>query len=128
MGIMDQTERLGRIMTFQCNIWWQSFLDDPVYGQFKLKRLKGSLSVFFEPRLHVIPVVELDDFRAIETDCLPFLVGSQFGIFPRTEQVFNDGKERTVAILSFSMLSGVMSGLSVYQFKGPKAISKLHTI
>ena len=115
-------------MTLQGTIWLQSFLDDPVYGHFKLKRLKGSLSAFYEPRLNVVPAVELEDFRVIDADYLPLLVGSQFGTFPQPEVVFKDGKDRTVVILGFSMLSGVMSGLSVYKFKGPKAISKIHSI
>ncbi len=121
-------ESLDRIMTLQANLWWRSFLDDPDYGHYKLKRLKGSISSHYELRLSVVPLVELEEYKTIESDRIPFLIGSQFGTYPRPEDVFNDGKERTVAILGFSMLSGNMGGVTIYKYKGAKAIFKLHSI
>lgn len=116
------------IKTLQANLWWRAYLDDPFYGSYKLKRLRGSLSYNNEVLMSMIPMVELAEFQKHENDRLPLFAGTQFGLHPRAEDVFNDDKERNVAILSFSLLSGVMSGVSIYQFKGPKCIRKLNHI
>ncbi len=125
---MYRNKGTSGIKTLQANLWWRAYLDDPFYGSFQLKRLKNGMPSYCDILMSMIPGVELEEFREIESDRLPLFAGSQFGIFPRLEDVFNDTKERTVVILNFSMLSGCMAGVSIYKTRGPKAIKKLNTI
>ena len=65
--------------------------------------------------------VELDEFLKIEENRIPLFTGSQFGIFPKTEEIFkDDGEKRTIGILGQSMLSGWVTGISLYSFSNNK--------
>ena len=62
----------------------------------------------------LITEVEEDQFTRLEEFVLPFFIDSQFGVFPKVNEVF-EGLEKPLllAILNKSMLSGCVAGLSI---------------
>ncbi|MDG1148000.1 MAG: hypothetical protein P8N52_06825 [Crocinitomicaceae bacterium] len=95
--------------------WVNNFKNDPQHGQKWFKRLKTGYSDFNIDK-SLIDIVELEEFIKIEDQRIPIFVGTQFGIYPRIDQVphFFNG-EKLLAILGKSILSGCVSGLSLYQ-------------
>ena len=124
---MEHKYRLRRAESLQGNIWWRAFLDDPYYGHCRLKVLEDMLTPSEEPHFLSIPAVKKEQFLYIEDDSLPLLIGTQSGTIPRPG-IFNDSKVRVVATLGINLLSGMISGVSITRYEGPKAIEQLHTI
>ena len=80
---------------------------------FRLKKLDTGYPPFdMDPVL--FEVVSHYYFLKIEVNRMPMLIGSQFGIYPRVENVFDYSYKGYIAILNKSLLSGSVSGLSIY--------------
>ncbi len=125
---MEDTTQLYRISILQGNIWWRAFLDDPHYGQYKLKRLKAKLPTQYEYQMDAVPEVDIAEFMAIEKDRIPIIIATQFFTSPGPSDVFMDDQIRTVASVNLSALSGCLFGISIWQYKGSKPIKKLKDI
>jgi hypothetical protein len=95
--------------------WIKSFMKDQQHGQKRFKRLDKGYPPF-EIDEALIDIVEFDEFIQIEERRVPLLIGSQFGIYPRIDDIpqFFNG-EKLIAILGKSLLSGHIAGLSLYQ-------------
>ena len=95
--------------------WINRFQADPKYGKIRFKRLESGYPLF-EIENSLIDVVEMDVFVKIEDDRIPLFVGSQFGLNPKMNQIpnFFNGR-KVIAILSKSLLSGAVSGLSLHE-------------
>jgi hypothetical protein len=95
--------------------WIQKFKSDPQNLNVKFKSIfKGNLP--FEIDDDIFDRVELEEFVKIEQNRIPLFLGSQFGIAPRINELpeFFNG-EKIIAILAKSMLSGHVSGLTMYK-------------
>ncbi len=125
---MQHQYRAFRTETLPGNIWWRAFLDDPDYGHYKLKRLDTSLTERFNCHLSVVPAVGKEEFILLEKDRLPLLIGTQFSTSPRPDYIFNDKQNRVVAAIGFSPFSGIILGLAIHQYIGPKCVNHLHSI
>jgi len=125
---MDLNEQKDRIYTLQANLWWRSFLDDPFYGHYRLKMLRGSIAASLESAIPVVPIVEKAEFLAIEDGRLPFFTCTEFGLSPKPIKVFHDQAERTALLLNYSAYSGCIHSISISRFLGFKVIKELHSI
>jgi hypothetical protein len=97
--------------------WISKLKNDERFTLLRFKRLdKGYPS--FEIDDNLIDFVDDLEFNRIEEDRMPLFIGSQFGITPRINQIpeFFNGKKH-VAILGKSLLSGTVSGLTIYQIE-----------
>ena len=97
--------------------WIKKLKNDPVYGTIRFKKLETGYPPF-DIDDDLIDTVDMDEFLRIEQDRIPLFIGSQFGIHPKIREIrhFFNGKKRW-AILSKSLLSGMVSGLSIYQIE-----------
>jgi hypothetical protein len=97
--------------------WIQGFKKSRRHGHKRFKRLETGYPPF-EINEELIDIVSLEDFIRIEKDRLPLFIGSQFGINPRINEIpgFFNGRKQ-IAILAKSLLSGSVSGLTLYQIK-----------
>jgi hypothetical protein len=70
----------------------------------------------FEVDKAIIDIVEFEEFIIIEEQRTPLFIGSQFGIYPKIDDIpqFFNG-EKLIAILAKSLLSGCVSGLYLHQ-------------
>lgn len=97
--------------------WINKFKNDQEHGQKRFKRLDKGYPPF-EIDKALIDIVEFEEFIKIEEQRIPLFIGSQFGINPRIDDIpelFNGRK--LIAVLSKSLLSGHVSGLTVYQIE-----------
>lgn len=95
--------------------WIKQFKNDQRHGQKRFKKLDKGYPRF-EIDKALIDIVEFDEFIKIEERRIPLFIGSQFGINPRIDDMpeFFNGR-KLIAILNKSLLSGHVSGLSLYQ-------------
>jgi hypothetical protein len=97
--------------------WISKLKNDERFTLLRFKRLdKGYPS--FEIDANLIDFVHDQEFNRIEEHRMPLFIGSQFGITPRINEIpdfFNGNKQ--VAILGKSLLSGTVSGLTIYQIE-----------
>ena len=107
--------------------WIDQVKNDPKYGKLRFKYLKsisGRIAITDE----IADCVELDEFLQIEENRIPLLMGSQFGVFPKPEEIFkDDSEERIIGILGQSMLSGCVAGMFLYVFSNNKLGEKFYT-
>ncbi|MFN3299394.1 MAG: hypothetical protein ACK41Z_04295 [Sediminibacterium sp.] len=97
--------------------WVQLFKSDRHYGTMRFKWLGFQIPPF-EIDEKLFDNVKKDDFNKIEINRIPLLLGSQFGLSPNIDLIpefFNGNK--LVAILSKSLLSGRVAGLSICQIE-----------
>jgi hypothetical protein len=97
--------------------WIKKFKEEQKNCQKRFKRLERGYPPFeFDESL--IDIVDMEEFIKIEEFRIPIFVGSQFGIYPRIEKMpeFFNGR-KVIAILSKSLLSGHVSGLTIYQIE-----------
>lgn len=95
--------------------WIPKLKNDPNYSQIRFKRLEKGYPPF-EIEESLIDTVSLEEFIRIEDNRLPLFIGTQFGIHPNINNIpdlFNGAK--LVAILGKSMLSGCVSGVTLYE-------------
>ena len=97
--------------------WIVKFLKDPVYGRNRFKIVASGYPQF-EITESLIDLVGVDEFSFIEKNRIPLFIGTQFGIFPEVNEMpyFFNG-EKIIAILSKSLFSGHVAGLSLYRIK-----------
>lgn len=97
--------------------WIEKFKQDPLHGHKRFKRLETGYPSF-EIDDDLIDIVDLESFVKIEDDRFPLFIGTQFGIFPRVDNVpgFINGR-KLVAILGKSLLSGCVAGVSLHQIE-----------
>ena len=95
--------------------WWEShLLSDETYGNIRLKKLDGGQYVPFNISSILVEPVDLEVFLKEEDKRLPLLIGTQFGFFPRLDNIPGFFLEpRVVALLSKSVLSGNVGGMSI---------------
>ncbi|MBT4418847.1 MAG: hypothetical protein HOC81_01385 [Candidatus Marinimicrobia bacterium] len=95
--------------------WWEShLLNDEIYGNIRLKTLDGGQYVPYNISSILVEPVDLDAFLKEDDKCLPLLIGTQFGFFPRLNSIPGFYLEpRIVALLSKSVLSGNVAGMSI---------------
>jgi hypothetical protein len=104
----------------QLTHWWEShLLSDEIYGNIRLKKLDGGQYVPHNISSILIELVSVDAFLKDEDKRLPLLIGTQFGFFPRLSNIPGFYLEpRVVALLSKSVLSGSVAGLSICLISG----------
>lgn len=95
--------------------WLREMREDPIFGKctFKLYRLDGHADRLI---IGEYSIVNFEEFNKVEPLRIPLLLGCQFGIFPRPESLagfYNEDKY--VAIINKSVLSGLVSGVTIYQ-------------
>lgn len=97
--------------------WIKKFKEEQKNRQKRFKRLERGYPPF-ELDESLIDIVDMEEFILIEEFRIPIFVGSQFGIYPRIEKMpeFFNGR-KVIAILSKSLLSGHVSGLTIYQIE-----------
>lgn len=97
--------------------WIKKFKEEQKNCQKRFKRLERGYPPF-ELDESLIDIVDMEEFILIEEFRIPIFVGSQFGIYPRLEKMpeFFNGR-KVIAILSKSLLSGHVSGLTIYQIE-----------
>jgi hypothetical protein len=97
--------------------WLAAFQKDDANRNKRFKILNCGYPNFVLDTVHY-DIVELEVFNLIENNRLPLFIGTQFGIVPKIENLndfFNGQKE--IAILGKSVLSGAVSGLSIYKIE-----------
>ncbi len=97
--------------------WIKKFKNSQEHGQKRFKRLDEGYPPF-EIDKALIDIVEMEEFIKNEEQRIPLFIGSQFGINPNIDDMpeFFNGR-KLIAILSKSVLSGHVSGLTVYQIE-----------
>ncbi len=100
--------------------WWEShLLSDEIYGNIRLKILDGGQYVPYNISSVPVDSVNLDIFLKDEDKSLPLIIGTQFGFFPRLSTIPGFYLEpRVVVLLSKSVLSGNVAGLSICLVQG----------
>ncbi len=95
--------------------WMLSLQAHNYFSEIRFKVLKN-FSLRFNIDTRFVDLVDRNTFNKIEDDRIPFFLGTQFGIYPRIDEmpVFFNG-EKLVAFLNKSLLSGHVSGLNIYQ-------------
>ena len=98
--------------------WVKKLQNDDYWKDIRFKKLKEGYPPFTIPN-HLIDEVELDEFLKYEHERIPFFIGSQFGINPRLEEIYEgNAKLKFIAVLKKSLLSGSVAGLSIYLLSG----------
>ena len=93
--------------------WIDRLQSDPVYSNTRFKQY-GTKYPPFEIDKEIIDIVDLEEFLLVESNRLPFFVGTQYGIVPRLESIPGLHEQpRIIAILGKSMLSGHVAGLTI---------------
>jgi hypothetical protein len=97
--------------------WISKLKNDVRFAHLRFKRLDKGYPPF-EIDANLIDFVDEQEFNSVEEDRMPLFIGSQFGITPRINDIpdFFNGKKQ-VAILGKSLLSGTVSGLTIYQIE-----------
>ena len=97
--------------------WTKRFKKDATNSHKRFKKLSIGYPKFDIDK-EIIDTVEFDEFIRIEKQRIPLFIGSQFGIYPRLNDMpnFFNG-DKAFAILSKSLISGNVSGLSLYEYK-----------
>ena len=94
--------------------WESHYLKDSTYGNVGFKTLRNSGYPLFSIAEIVIDQVDLQKFLKPETERIPLIIGTQFGFFPRLNQIPGLFLEpRVIALLSKSVLSGSVAGLTI---------------
>jgi hypothetical protein len=108
--------------------WITKFKSNALFGQKRFKRLEKGYPPF-EIDEDLIDFVDHEEFNRIEEHRIPLFIGSQFGITPRINDIpeFFNGKKQ-VAILAKSLLSGTVSGLTIYQIEADEKQFHFHQI
>ena len=94
--------------------WWEShLLRDEIYGNIRFKKLDVGQYVPYNIASILVEPVATDIFLKLEDKRLPLIIGTQFGFFPRLNTIPGFYLEpRVVALLSKSVLSGSVAGMS----------------
>lgn len=112
---IEITEALKeKVKVEQCTKWVKRLLMNEKYRKVRFKKLNIGYPPFHFPK-ELIDTVSMVEFKRNEDQRIPLFIGSQFGIFPNPEKIpwfFNSNK--VVAILSKSLLSGVVYGLKIF--------------
>jgi hypothetical protein len=100
--------------------WWEShLLNDDIFGDIRFKKLNGGQYVPYNISSVPVDSVSLDIFLKDEDKSLPLIIGTQFGFFPRLNTIPEFYLEpRVVALLSKSVLSGNVAGISICLIPG----------
>jgi|GEM_PF-1050610 len=100
--------------------WWEShLLNDEVYKDIRFKTLKGAQYVPYNISVVAVDHVGREEFLHGEDKRLPLIIGTQFGFFPRLNTIPGFYLEpRVVALLSKSVLSGSVAGMSICLITG----------
>jgi hypothetical protein len=109
--------------------WVPRFLADPEYGHLRLKRLASGYPPHdMDPG--IIDVVEPEIFLTLEPLRMPFFLGTQFGTYPRLENLPKPHLGiMTIAVLGKSLLSGNVAGLSICEIDiGPNGFKSKRRI
>lgn len=95
--------------------WWEyHYLQDPTYSSVGFKTLVDGGYPRFTIKEIQIDEVDKNDFMKPEVDRVPLIIGSQFGFFPRLNRINGFFLEpRIIALLSKSVLSGCVAGLTI---------------
>jgi hypothetical protein len=96
--------------------WIKHFKQNPEYRHLKFKQLDNGFSGYppFEFEETLIDVVDLDTFIKNEETRIPLFIGTPMGLFPRLYEIPNFlSEDKIVAILSKSLLTGHVAGLSI---------------
>ena len=92
------------------------FKANPNYAYLRFKKLDHKFKGYpsFEFDADLIDSVDLVTFTRVEEVRIPLFIGTQFGLYPwfYDSQEFCN-KERTIAVLGKSLLSGHIAGLSI---------------
>jgi hypothetical protein len=104
----------------QSTSWWEShLLNDEIYRNIRFKKLDGGQYVPYNISSVPVDSVSLDIFLKGEDKSLPLIIGTQFGFFPRLNTIFGFYLEpRVVALLSKSVLSGNVAGMTICLIPG----------
>lgn len=108
--------------------WIKKFQMDVNFGNKRLKRLENGYPPF-EIDDNLIDTVDLKSFITDEEDRIPLFIASQFGIHPSIKSIpdfFNGPK--MIAVLSKSLLSGNVHGLSIHLIQENDKASKSNVI
>ncbi len=101
-------------MRQQTSRWESRYLEDEDYRSVGFKRLSTLSEQMYRITSVKVDAVNLDHFLNLEEDRIPLLIGSQFGIFLRLNGIPGFFSEpRIVALLSKSLLSGSVAGLTI---------------
>lgn len=97
------------------HFWLERFLSCYDYGHLQFKKLDSGYPLFSFLQ-NIIADVSETVFCTKEEYRLPLFIGSQFGLHPRSNTIegFFNG-EKKVAVLSKSLMSGHVAGLTIYQ-------------
>ena len=94
--------------------WEYHYQQDVTYGNVGFKTLKNGGYPRFTISEVPIDEVGLHDFLKHEDKRIPLIIGSQFGFFPRLNRINGFFLEpRIIALLSKSVLSGCVAGLTI---------------
>jgi hypothetical protein len=98
--------------------WITNFRENPYYGHLRFKKLIEGLGGYppFDIDESLVDLVDIETFVKKEVTRIPLLIGTQFGIYPRLDEVSLFFKEEIIfAILGKSVLSGHVAGLGIYK-------------
>ncbi|GAB4323388.1 MAG: hypothetical protein Kow00127_16050 [Bacteroidales bacterium] len=95
--------------------WTYWFDKHPLLKDYRLKVLSNS-TVPFDLDRKRYDIVDLETYITVEPGRLPLVISTQFGRFPEPEDNFPPGYNGYVAMLSRSMLSGLVSGLAIRRY------------
>ncbi len=111
----ETLNKLEKIQLYK-TYWMKNFIQNPQFGKKRFKRIANNFPDKVELDDTYVDLVDIEDFIKIEDERIPLFIGTQFGIYPHFEDIpnFFNGK-KLVAILGKSLLSGVVSGLSLYE-------------
>ena len=111
----DKKNGINRLFAFTTVMWIKEFRKNKYYGDKRFK-FSNTSQIHFNIDLNLIDLVDKDEFNLIEEKRIPLFIGTQFGIYPRINDMpdFFNG-EKTIAILGKSLLSGHVSGLQIYK-------------
>lgn len=98
--------------------WLEHFNKNHKYSKLRFKKLDNGFCGYppFDFDDKFLDVVDFDTFIKVEENRLPMFVGTQFGVYPRLINLpdFYE-KNQIVAILGKSLLTGTVTGLSLYE-------------
>jgi hypothetical protein len=96
-------------------LWWtRHFYEDYAYNHLRFKFLRNNTIPFDFPE-ELLDRVSERVYCRTERRRIPLFIGTQFGIYPRFETVSDlFGKEKLIAVLGKSLLSGHVGSLSIF--------------
>ena len=97
-------------------IWEEKIKENIIFGNVRFKMLDNDMSRLVHAKCELIDLVNFEKFIDTEEDRIPIILGTQFGLYPRVEEIkelFNGEKE--IAILCKSLLSGHVAGLKIFK-------------